>query len=187
MAFGIDDALTTAAAGISLTDTIVQTIKRYNQSEQDADFEMLLEEVRVTTLKRIDEADLALTQFERMLHEKEVDIDRPLSEIIAHTSFWKPFEQRKLSQIRKQFNEFSDNIYSAGDDIAALARCRDRTRDMGLSVIDSAKEKHELHVKLLNAKSLAEAIGLLRQQLLKYKVTLSDSRPRPRGRTARSA
>ena len=103
------------------------------------------------------------------------------------TPFWKPFEQRKLSQIRKQLNEFSDNIYSAGDDIAALARCSENTRDMGLSVIESAEEKHELHVSLLHADSLEEAIGLLRKQLVKYKATLSDTRPRPRGRALRRA
>jgi hypothetical protein len=31
MAFGIDDALMAAAAGISLTDTCVQTIKKYRK------------------------------------------------------------------------------------------------------------------------------------------------------------
>jgi hypothetical protein len=130
---------------------------------------MLLEEVRVIALKRIDDADLALTQCERMLGDKGVSLDKRLSDGIAATPFRKPFEQRQLSQIRKRFNEFSDTIYSAGDDIAALARCREKTRDMGISVVDSAKDKHELHMNLLNAASLREAIGLLRQQLVKYK------------------
>ena len=83
---------------------------------------------------------------------------------------------------------FSDSIYSAGDDIAALARCRDKTKDMGISVVESARDKHDLHMKLLYATSLKEAIELLRQQLVKYKATLSSPRPRPRaGGLARSA
>jgi len=188
MAFGIDDALTTAAAGISLTDTIVKIIKSYNEEDQDPDFEMLLEEVRVTSLKKIDEADLQLNQFERMLIDKGINIDSKLSDVIAATPFWKPFEQRQLSQLRRRFNEFSDSIYSAGDDIAALARCRDKTKNMGISVVESARDKHDLHMKLLNATSLRDAIELLRQQLVKYKATLSSPRPRPRaGGLARSA
>jgi hypothetical protein len=131
MAFGIDDALTTAAAGISLTDTVVEIIKRYRKKDIDPDFEILLEEIRVSALKKIDEQDLALTQFERMLLEKHIDIGRRLSDVIAATPFWQPFEQRRLGQIRKQFNEFADSIYSAGDDIAALARCRGETEEMG--------------------------------------------------------
>src|SRR5215472_15396433 len=100
-----------------------------------------------------------------MLFDRNINIDRRLSEVIAETPFWKPFEQRQLSQIRKRFNEFSDSIYSAGDDIAALARCREQTEDMGISVVQSVREKHELHAKLINANSLSEAVGLLREQL----------------------
>jgi hypothetical protein len=182
MAFGIDDALTTAAAGISLTDTIVEIIKRYNKKDLDADFEVLLEEVRVSAIKKIDEADMALSQFERMLLDRSVDINQRLSDVIAATPFWNAMEQRKLSQIRQRFNEFADSIYSAGDDIAALARCRNDKKEMGISVVESTRDKHRLHMELLNAKSFKEAIELLRSQLAKYKATLLDSTPRPRGR-----
>src|SRR5215831_9939907 len=99
MAFGIDDALMTAAAGISLTDTVVKTIEGYKRAHQTKDLELLLEEVRVTALRRIDEADLALTQFERMLVQKNVDIDKRLSDVVAATPFWHPFEQHRLNQI----------------------------------------------------------------------------------------
>ena len=129
---------------------------------------------------------MQLNQFERMLVEKGIKIDHRLSDVIAETPFWKRFEQRQLTQIRQRFNEFSDSIYSAGDDIAALARCRDDTKPMGISVVESSKDKHELHMKLLNAGSLREAIDLLRQQLVKYKAALSATRPRPRP-LARSA
>lgn len=184
MAFGIDDALTTAAAGISLTDTIVEIIKRYRQKDVDADFEILLEEVRVSALKKIDDADLALSQFERMLLDENIDIGKRLSDVIAATPFWKPVQQRQLGQLRKRFNEFADSIYSSGDDIAALARCRNQTKEMGLSVVESTGAKHELHAKLLGAKSLREAINLLRSQLARYKAILAEPRPRPRPRAA---
>jgi hypothetical protein len=62
MAFGIDDALMAAAAGISLTDTCVRTVKAYRKKGIHIDIELLIEEVRVTALQRIDEADLALAQ-----------------------------------------------------------------------------------------------------------------------------
>lgn len=181
MAFGIDDALATAAAGISLADTVVEIIKRHRKKKLDTDFEILLEEVRVTAIKRIDEADLALSQFERMLLDRKVDINRSLSDVIAETPFWNAMEQYKLGQIRRSFNEFADSIYSAGDDIAALVRCRHDTKDMGMSVVESTREKHRLHMELLNAKSLKQAIQLLRAQLAKYKTTLTDSAPRPSG------
>ena len=181
MAFGIDDALTTAAAGISLTDTIVEIIKRYHKKDLDTDFELLLEEVRVSAIKKIDEADLALMQFERMLLDRNINIGRRLSDVIAATPFWNAVEQRRLSQIRIRFNEFADSIYSAGDDIAALARCRHDTKEIGISVVESTKEKHRLHEELLHAKSLREAIELLRSQLAKYKAALLDSTRRPSG------
>ncbi len=173
MAFGIDDALTTAAAGISLTDTIVQTITRYRQEKQDYDLELLLEEVRITALRRINDADLALKQFEEMLEAKGVDPNRRLEDIIAGTSIWKPFEQHRLTQIQKRFREFSDSIYCGIDDIAALARCRDRTKELGSAVVDSTKTKRELQMNLMGAKSLKDAIALLRNQLDKHKAALT--------------
>jgi hypothetical protein len=187
MAFGIDDALTTAAAGISLADTVVEIIKRYRSREIDADLEILIEEIRIEALKRINEQDLALSQFERMLVEKHIDIGRRISDVIAATPFWQPFEQRRLSQVRKRFNEFADSIYSAGDDIAALARCRGETEAMGMGVVESAREKHRLNSELLGADSLHDAIKILRKQLAKYKATLTEPRPRPQPRRRAAA
>jgi hypothetical protein len=180
MAFGIDDALMAATAGITLADTIVQTVKRYQQANVNIDLEVLLEEVKATTLKGINDADLALSQFERMLLERGVNIDRRLSDVIAETGSFSWIEQYRLGQIRKQFNAFTDSTYSAGDSIAALARCCNQTKEMGVSVVESAKAKHELQFQLLNALSLKEAIDLIRGQLLKYKAILADSAPPPR-------
>ena len=172
MAFGIDDALTTAATAINLTNTLIETFKRYRKSEKDPDLERLLEEVRVTALARINDADLALAQFERTLVERKIDLEKRLADVIAATPFWRPFEQFRLNQMRKQFNNFSDSVYSAIDDIAALLRCRERTQDMGAAVVESTKAKHDLHVKLLHASSVKEAIELLRVQLAQHKAAL---------------
>jgi len=177
MAFGIDDALSLATGGIKITETVVETINRYRKSKLDYDLELLLEEVRVTALRRIDEADLALTQFERTIVEKKVDIDQRLRDVIAKTPFWQPFEQHRLSQIQKQFNQFSDRIYGAVDDIAALVRCRQETGEMGAAIVASAEMKHDLHAKVLGAKSLREAIELLRAQLKRHKAALTRYRP----------
>ena len=67
MAFGIDDALMAAAAGISLTDTVVQTVQRYRKKGGQLDIELLIEEVRVTALERLNAADDALAQLEQTL------------------------------------------------------------------------------------------------------------------------
>src|SRR5438874_2638792 len=137
MAFGIDDALMTAAAGISLTDTLVRTIEAYREKGQNIDIELLIEEVRITALQRIDDADESLTQLRRTLSERKVDLNKTLQETIAATSFWRPFEAHRLKRIRRSFNALADAAYSAVDDIASLVRCRDNTQPMGISVVDS--------------------------------------------------
>ena len=172
MAFGIDDALTTAAAGISLADTVVQTVKAYRKKGVHLDIERLIEEVRITALQRLDEADLALTQLERTLVEKGVNLDMTLQQAIASTSWWRPDEAHRLKRIRRSFNTLADATYSAADDIASLVRCRDQTKEMGIAVVDSAKAKHELNSRLLNAKSVKAAIDLLRNELVRHKKAL---------------
>ncbi len=172
MAFGIDDALGTAAAAINLTETLVETFKRYRQKKEDYDLVQLLEEVRLVALARINDADLALAQFERTLVERGMDLNKRLTDVITETPFWRPFEQFRLGQIRKRFNNFSDSVYSAIDDIAAILRCRQETREMGAAVVDSTKVKHDLHERMLNAGSVKEAIELLRTQLARHKVAL---------------
>src|SRR5258708_1596582 len=119
MAFGIDDALMTAAAGISLTDTCVQTVKAYRKKGVHLDIERLIEEVRITALQRIDEADLALAQLERTLVDRGVDTSRPLQQVVAATSFWHPFEAHRLKRIKRSFDTLADATYSATDDIAS--------------------------------------------------------------------
>lgn len=172
MAFGIDDALMAAAAGISLTDTCVRTVKAYRKQGVHIDIERLIEEVRITALQRIDEADLALAQLERTLVEKGVKMDRTLQEAISATSFFSPFEAHRLKRIRSGFNALADATYNATDDIASLVRCRNQTSEMGAAVVESAKAKHELHSRLLGAKSVTDAINLLRAELTRHKKAL---------------
>jgi hypothetical protein len=173
MAFGIDDALMTAAAGISLTDTVVKTVLAYRGKKDQIDIALLIEEVRVTALERIDEADRALAQFERTLVEKGVDLDRTLLDVISKTTWWHPYEKCRLKRFRRSFNALSDATYDATDDIAALVRCRDQTKEMGEAVVESATAKHKLHAELLEARSLKTAIHLLRHELLRHKKALS--------------
>ena len=175
MAFGIDDTLAAATAGIELTNTIVETIKKYRGKGKDPDLELLLEEVRVTALKRIDEADMALMKFERMLVDTKVDLNKRIIDVIAAIPFWRPFQQHRLNQIHKSLNAFGDSVYSAGDDIAALLRCRGDTKGMGAAIVESAAHKHALHKELLFADSLKKAIEILRGELVRQKAVLSGS------------
>jgi len=175
MAMGIDDALMAAAAGISLTDTCVQTIKAYRRKGVHVDIERLIEEVRVTALQRIDEADLALAQLECTLVENDVDLSMTLQETIAGTPFWRPFEAHRLKRIRRSFNMLADATYNAVDDIASLVRCQDNVRPMGEAIVHSATTKHQLHSRLINAKSVKDAIQILRTELGQHKQSLYSS------------
>jgi hypothetical protein len=172
MAIGIDDALAAAAAGISLTDTVVRTVKAYQRKGVDLDIELLIEQVRITALERIDEADRALMQFEQMLKEKDVDTSKTLHDVIKSTPWWRPDQEHRLKRIRKSFNSLAEATYGATDDISALLRCRGDTRQMGVSVIESAKAKHDLAAKLLEAKSVKHSIDMLREELLRHKQAL---------------
>jgi hypothetical protein len=172
MALGIDDALSAAAAGITLTDTVVKTVQAYRKKGNHLDIERLIDEVRITALQRLDEADLALAQLERTLKEKGVDLDKTLEQVIKSTPFWHPFEEHKLKRIRRSFNALADATYSASDDIAALVRCRDQTKEMGIAIADSSHCKHKLLTELLNAKSVKAKIDMLRSELVKHKAAL---------------
>ena len=174
MAFGIDDALAAAAAGISLTDTVVKTIASYRDKDIPLDIEQLIEEVRVSALARIDEADRALLQLQRTLHEKKIDTSKTLQEVIESTPWWRPNEEYRLKRIRQSFNALADATYDATDDISALARCRNQTKEMGIAVADSARAKHELNHRLLAARSVDAAIELLRTELTRHKSTLTS-------------
>ncbi len=150
----------------------IETVKRYRKKGGQLDIELLIEEVRVTALERLDAADRALAQLERTLHDKRIDPNMTLQDVIKSTPFWQPFEQHKLKRIRESFNALADATYSASDDIAALVRCKDQTKEMGIAIVDSAKSKHDLHSKLLNAKSVKEAIDTLRSELVRHKNAL---------------
>lgn len=172
MAFGIDDAMATAAAGISLTDTVVKTVQSYRDRGDDPDLELLIEEVRITALSRIDDADNALATLERTLREKNVDLSKPMREVISSTPWWYPFEQYRLRRINRSFNMLSDATCNAVDDISALLRCRDQTRDMGNAVVESAAAKEELRQRLMNADSFEISIKILREELVRHKSLL---------------
>jgi hypothetical protein len=56
MAFGIDDALTAATAGLKITETLVEIIKKHRGRRNEPDFERLLAEVKNTALSRVNDA-----------------------------------------------------------------------------------------------------------------------------------
>lgn len=172
MAFGIDDVLMAAAAGLNLTDTVVQTVKAHGKKKGDLDIERLIEEVRVTALDRLDGADRALVQLERTLVEMDVDLNKALQEVIRSTPMWHPFQSYRLKHIRASLNALADATYSACDDIAALARCRQQTQPIGTAVVASAQSKHALNDRILNAKSVKVAIDILRDELASHKRAL---------------
>ncbi len=172
MAFGIDDTLTAAKSAVVLGDTLIQTIKKYRKSGQDPDIELLIEEIRIAALRRIDEADHELNQIERTLSEREVNLDRPLVDVISDTSWWRPFESYRMKQVHKRFGALQDLAYSSIDDIAALVRCKDQVRDMGQAVVESSYNKQEFQKSIVNASTVRETIDVLRRLLSNQKEAL---------------
>ncbi len=95
-----------------------------------------------------------------------------IHDTIATTSFWRPFESHRLKRIRRSFNALADAAYSSIDYIASLVRCRENTQPMGNAVVDSAKTKQDLQLRLLHAKSINGAIDLLQDELTRQKKML---------------
>jgi hypothetical protein len=173
MALGIDDVLSAATGGVKLLSTVSKTIEEYKKKKQNPDLAQLLEEVRIVAIARIDEADLALSQFERTMVENGVPMDKPLYDVIANTPFWRPFQSLRLKQMHKKFNAFADSIYSATDDIAALVRCQQSEGPMGSAILEAFEVKRVLQADMLGADSLKEAIQILRVELSRQKQALS--------------
>ena len=168
MAFGIDDGISAAAASISLTQTFVEVVRKYRK-DSDFDIELLIEQVRVEALKRIDQADSALAEFEELLEQKGVNPDKNLNQIIKETPFWNATEQWRLRKIRKSIQALSESVYDASDDISALVRCKQKTEKYGEAVIETGPRKHEFHQMMLNAPTLKQKIKILRNEMLRQK------------------
>lgn len=175
MAFGIDDFLMTAAAGVNLSDTLVRTIRNntQNNSLKAGDLEALVQEVKANAIGNINDAHAALNKFERMLKEREVDLSQPLHEIVRKTPFWRPVEAFRLSTAKRAFDHFGENVYRSCDDIAALLRCSGKFEGMGTAVVESSKVKHEFQQRFVNAASVADSIQMLREELDRQKSALS--------------
>jgi hypothetical protein len=174
MAFGIDDTLMAAAASISLTDTMVSVIKKYKSDKVDLDIETLIEQVRCETIRRLNVADAALASFEKLLHEQDVDMGKPLIDVIRDTPFWNWSQRSTLKKVDRQISELHRSVYDAADDVAALVYCKDRTGSFGRAVVESAPRKHKFQERFLASKSLGEKINVLRSELKNLKASLLE-------------
>jgi hypothetical protein len=172
MTIGVDQAVTLAVGTVQAADTLSKIVKRYEKKKGNSELAALLVAVKQTAMARIDEADQALTQLERTLRDKHIDMSKPLSESIENIPFWRPFESYQLSQLKKRFDASTDSISSSIDDIAALARCNEDTDDIQNAALESLRAKRDFDQKMLNSKSIAESIDLLRQEITKQKISL---------------
>ena len=147
MAFGIDDALAAAAAGLKLSNTLVEIVKA-NRKEKDtsSDLELLIEEVRITAISKARRGRICRSgSSSGLLLEKGVDPNKTLNEVINTTSWFRWYEAHRLKRIRRSFNSLADAAYESCDDVAALVRCRDRTGTNGNG--RSRSQYVEAHVK----------------------------------------
>jgi hypothetical protein len=172
MTIGIDQAVTIAAGTAKAADTLSKIVKRYEKHKGNSELAALLVAVKQTAMARIDEADQALTQLERTLREKGIDMSKPLSESIENIPFWRPVESYRLSQLKKRFDASTDSISSSIDDIAALVRCTEETTDLQHAAIESLRAKRDFDQKMLNSKSIAESIDLVREEITRQKTSL---------------
>lgn len=173
MAFGIDDALASGAAAIKLTTTLVEVVQRYGKKGiKDVDIERLIEDVRLDAIDKIDCADVALRDLERLLVQKKANLDLDLDSLIRETDFWNLFERGKLRRIRKSLNDMGDAIYDASDDIAALVKCKEVTGAFGEAIVESLPRKHLFQDELHKAGSVKQMIVLMRTELMHQKKRL---------------
>ena len=169
MAFGIDDFLGAAAGAINLTDTLVRTVKA--NKGKPGEIGRLINEVRSEAIQRIDEAHEALNQFERLMKDK-VDLNQSLQSAIRETPFWQPVESYKLWRAKRSLNAMADSVFKSSEDVNALVRCAQDTKDTGLAIVDSGSAKHEFNRMFLEAESVGEKIGLIRDQLDRFRQAL---------------
>src|SRR5262249_38366609 len=120
MPFGIDDALLAAAAGLKLTNTLIEIAKEYREKGKDIDITQLLDEVRHATRESLRDADLALIGLERTLEELGINPNKTIEELLKEKSRVHPFQRHRLKAIRRSFNALADASYEAADDIEAL-------------------------------------------------------------------
>lgn len=172
MAFGIDDALMTAAAAISVSNTLVEVVAAYRRRNSNKDVQSLLDEVTMTARQGLDQADRALRDFEEDLKYRGVDISKSLNDVVRSTPMWNPFEWIRLRRYRAAFTALSNAAYDSSDSVGALARCRDEIGPVGEAVAASAPEKHKFHRAVLDSSSVSAAIGILRGELLRQKQLL---------------
>ena len=169
---GIGEALSIATGTVKAAETLTTIVKRYQQQKGNAELAALLQAIRQTAVTRVEEADQALTQFERTLKDRGVDTSTSLAEAIDKTPFWQPVEIYQLKQLKKRFDASTDSIGSSIDDIDALVRCQDNTSDMRQALIESLKAKREFEQRMLNSASIKESIEILREEIRKQRLSL---------------
>jgi len=172
MAFGLDDAFSAATGAIKLADTIAQITERYRKEGKDLEIEKLLAETRTQTIEKLDGADRALLAIEQMLRDRKISFDQHIIDVIEKTSPWRVVERARLKKAQNFLNEMQRSLYSAIDDVAALAQCRDNERPFGEGVAMSSKDKLAFHEKIVVAKSIGESFELLRSQIAALKKRL---------------
>lgn len=172
MAFGIDDVLMAAAAAISLGDTLVKVVR--SNSYKPGEMHALLSEVRTEAIKRIDEAHVALNQFEATLRDKGINLKLSLSEVISQTPFWRPFESYRLSRAKKSLDYMGNTLFRSSEDVTALVRCMNDISETRSAVVESSYDKHNFQQQFMGAPSVGEKISLARQKLDELRDALAN-------------
>jgi hypothetical protein len=172
MPYGIAELLSIATGTVKAADTLTTIVKRYQKKQSNSELAALLQAVKQTAVTRVEEADQALTQFERALKDKGIDMSTSLAEAIDKTPLWRPFEIYQLRQLKKRFDASTDSIGSSIDDIDALVRCQENTSDMRQALVESLKAKREFEQRMLNSSSIKESIEILREEIEKQRLSL---------------
>ncbi len=170
--YGVLELLSAATATAKAADAVAKVAERYRQ-RQNVEIETLLTSVRTEAIARINEADFALTEFERALTEKGIDFSKTLATTIRENPSWSPAEWFHLRQLKWRLEGFTKSIGNSIDDIAALARCKDDAKDIAEAEIESFDAARNFGQSINSATSVKDAIALLRDELRKQRTALT--------------
>lgn len=173
MALGIDHALSAAAAGLKLSSTLVEAYMARKKSDGVYDPELFIEEIRVSALQRLEDADVALRKLEPLLVERGINLAETFNEVIDSIPWLRWCESRRLKRIRRRFSSLADAAYESCNDIAAIVKCRDITQPLEEAVATARVSKHRFNSMLLSATSVKDSIAILRAELRRQKELLN--------------
>jgi len=171
--YGVLELLSAATATAKAADAVAKVAERYRQ-RPNTEIEALLTSVKTQAVARINEADNALSEFDRALNDRGIDLSKTLATAIRENRSWSPVDWFYMRQLKWRLEGLTKSIGNSIDDIAALARCLDdNPKDITEAEIEAFDAARSFSQSITSATSVTQAIALLRAELRKQRIALA--------------